>query len=102
MSWQVYNSIAMISLSNLPNIGKALEQKLKKVGITTVEELRNAGAENALIRIRTIDDTACYNMLCALEGAIRGIRWHSLPKERKEELKQFLKMKNIPLTPLNK
>ena len=92
----------MNALSHLPNIGKTLEQKLIEVGITTPEELRNAGAENALLRIRTIDDTACINMLCALEGAIQGIRWHDLPKERKEELKQFLKMKNIPLTPLNK
>jgi len=89
-------------LSHLPNIGKVLEQKLKEVGITTPEELRNAGAENAFIRIRTIDDTACFNMLCALEGAIRGISWHDLPKERKEELELFLKLKNIPLTPLNK
>ncbi len=92
----------MISLSNLPNIGSVLEQKLKEVGITTPEELKNAGAENALIRIRAIDDTACFNMLCALEGAIQGIRWHDLTKDRKEELKQFLKMKNIPLNPLNK
>jgi DNA transformation protein and related proteins len=92
----------MTLLSNLPNIGKVLEQKLKEVGITNAEELKNASAENALLRIRVIDDTACINMLCALEGAIRGIRWHDLPKERKEELKQFLKMKNIPLTPLNK
>jgi len=92
----------MIPLSILPNIGKVLEQKLKEVGISSQEELKNAGAENALLRIRAIDDTACFNMLCALEGAIQGIRWHNLPKERKEELKQFLKMKNIPLSPLNK
>jgi DNA transformation protein and related proteins len=92
----------MIPLSNLPNIGIVLEQKLKQVGISNPEELKNAGAENALLRIRAIDETACFNMLCALEGAIQGIRWHDLSKERKEELKQFLKMKNIPLTPLNK
>jgi DNA transformation protein and related proteins len=92
----------MNPLSTFPNIGKTLEQKLKEVGITTPEELKSVGAENALLRIRAIDDTACINMLCALEGAIQGIRWHDLPKERKEELKQFLKMKNIPLTPLNK
>ncbi len=39
-------------------------------------------------------------MLCALEGAIQGIRWHGLSKERKEELKQFLKMNDIPISPL--
>ena len=90
----------MGNLSSLNNIGKTLEQKLIEVGITTPEELKNAGAENALLSIRAIDETACFNMLCALEGAIQGIRWHDLPKQRKVELKQFLKMKNIPLSPL--
>ncbi len=75
----------MAILSHIPIIGKTLEQKLIEVGINTHEELKNAGAENALLRIRTIDDTACINMLCALEGAIQGIRWNDLSKERKEE-----------------
>lgn len=87
----------MNNLSDLPNIGKTLQEKLFKVGITTPDELINTGSENALLQIRAIDESACFNMLCALEGAIQGIRWHSLSKERKEELKQFLKMKNIPI-----
>ena len=88
----------MKTLSDLPNIGKTLQEKLIKAGITTPQELRNTSSENALLQIRTIDESACFNMLCALEGAIQGIRWHGLPKERKEELKQFLKMKNIPIS----
>jgi len=87
----------MNNLSDLPNIGKTLQEKLIKVGITSPDELINTGSENALLQIRAIDESACFNMLCALEGAIRGIRWHELAKERKEELKQFLKMKNIPI-----
>ncbi len=88
----------MDSLSKLPNIGKTLEEKLNKVGITTPQELINTGSENALMQIRAHDESACFNMLCALEGAIQGIRWHGLSKERKEELKQFLTMKNIPVS----
>lgn len=87
----------MNKLSDLPNIGKTLEQKLISVGITTPQELINTGSENALMQIRAIDKSACFNMLCALEGAIQGIRWHGLSKERKDELKQFLVMKNIPI-----
>ncbi len=87
----------MNNLSDLPNIGKTLQEKLIKVGINNPEDLINTGSENALLKIRAIDESACFNMLCALEGAIRGIRWHELAKERKEELKQFLKMKNIPI-----
>ncbi|MCD4730904.1 MAG: TfoX/Sxy family protein [Bacteroidales bacterium] len=63
----------MKTLSDLPNIGKTLEGKLIKAGITTPHELINTGSENALLCIRAIDNTACFNMLCALEGAIQGI-----------------------------
>lgn len=87
----------MNNLSDMPNIGKTLQEKLIKVGISTPEELIETGSENAIIKISTIDESACFNMICALEGAIQGIRWHGLAKERKEELKQFLKMKNIPI-----
>lgn len=90
----------MENLSDLPNIGKTLHEKLIKVGITSPQELINTGSENALLQIRAIDESACFNMLCALEGAIQGIRWHGLSKEKKEELKQFLKIKNIPISPL--
>lgn len=87
----------METLQSLPNIGKTLAKKLDKVGIKTPEELIEIGSENALLRIREIDKSGCYNMLCALEGAIQGIRWYGLSKERKEELKEFLRLKNIPL-----
>lgn len=87
----------MDSLSSLPNIGKTLEEKLIKVGINTPDELISIGSENALIRIREIDKSGCYNMLCAIEGAIQGIRWHGLSKEKKEDLKEFLRLKNIPI-----
>jgi len=86
-------------LSSMPNIGKILEDKLIKVGINTPEELISLGSKNALLRIREIDQSGCFNMLCALEGAIQGIRWHGLSKEKKEELKQFLKLKDIPINP---
>ncbi len=76
-------------LANLPNIGLTLAEKLKLVGISTPSDLLNAGSENAMIKIKTIDKDACINMLFALEGAIQGIRWHSLDKNRKIELTEF-------------
>ena len=86
----------MNKLSDLPNIGTVVETKLKKVGIETPEQLIELGAEQAFIRLRSVDEGACLSMLCGLEGAVRGIRWHQLPKERKEELKSFIKMKQYP------
>ena len=62
----------MGELAKLPNISKVNEEKLLAAGIDTPERLRQLG-----------------NMLYALEGAIRGVRWHDLPKEVKDELKAF-------------
>ncbi|MEN6379780.1 MAG: TfoX/Sxy family DNA transformation protein [Methanofastidiosum sp.] len=47
------------------------------------------GSKEAFIRIKTIDDTACFSMLQGLEGAIQGIRWNHLPEPIKKDLKQF-------------
>ncbi len=81
----------MKALTELPNIGKVLAQKLTEVGINTPDELISTGSENAFIRIRTVDPEACIDMLYALEGAVQGIRWHSLPSSRKEELTAFFR-----------
>lgn len=82
-------------LTRLPNIGNVLAEELIQAEIDTPEKLKEIGTEQAFIRILSIDETACMSKLQAIEGAIRGIRWHELPKERKEELKQFFRMRKI-------
>ncbi len=82
----------MSELHKLPNIGKTLADKLKRAEINSGEDLINIGSEQAFIRIETIDESACINMLYALEGAVQGIRWHGLSQERKKELKDFYDM----------
>ncbi|MDR1802551.1 MAG: TfoX/Sxy family protein [Treponema sp.] len=79
----------MARLSEMVNIGKVLEKQLNEIGINTFEKLRKTGSKNAWLKIRHIDSSACYNRLCALEGAIQGIRWHNLSEENKNELKEF-------------
>ncbi len=83
----------MKQLTDLPNIGKTLAEKLNSIGIKREQDLKELGSENAIIKIATIEDGgACINMLYALEGAIEGIRWHGLDKDRKQELKEFYRM----------
>ena len=82
----------MSDLTQMPNIGKEVALKLYEVGIYTAEELKAVGSENAFMRLRAIDSGACFCMLCGLEGAIQGIRWHNLSPERKLELKHFINM----------
>lgn len=81
----------MGDLSKLPNIGKVLEKQLNEVGIYSIEELKKIGSKKAWIKIKNIDESACLNRLCALEGAIRNIRWHDLDGSIKNDLKEFKK-----------
>ncbi|NYT13701.1 MAG: TfoX/Sxy family protein [Candidatus Methanofastidiosa archaeon] len=78
-----------MELTELPNIGKEVSKKLIAVGIDTPEKLIELGSKQAFIRIKSIDDTACFSMLQGLEGAVQGIRWHHLPDPIKKDLKQF-------------
>ncbi len=86
----------MSELTALPNIGKEIERQLIKVGITTTDELRHVGAENAWLRIQANDSSACVNRLMGLEGAVCGVKKALLPEERKAELKQFYNEHKIP------
>jgi len=69
-------------ISDLPNIGKVLEEKLNAVGIKDVSTLKTVGSVEAFKKIQCqVDSGACDCTLFALEGAIQGIRWHELDKE---------------------
>lgn len=79
----------MGELSKLPNIGKEVERQLNELGITTYEELKSLGSEQAWLKIQSIDESACIHRLLGLEGAIQGMKKTLLPEERKAELKTF-------------
>lgn len=90
----------MDDLTKLINIGKVAAEKLAAAGIRTPQELRTAGSVGAILRVRaTSDPGACCSMLYALEGAIRGVRWHDLPREERERLRKELEeagKRNLP------
>lgn len=79
----------MANLSELPNIGKVLEQDLIKAGIKTPVELKDVGSKEAFLSIWENDSSVCLSELYALEGAVQGIRWHGLDEAKKIELKKF-------------
>lgn len=79
----------MGELAKLVNIGPTLEKQLAQAGITTPEELKTAGSREAWLRIKAADSSACIMRLSALEGAIRGVRWHNLDADVKAELSAF-------------
>lgn len=78
----------MKTLTDLPNIGMVVARKLEAAGIATPEDLKALGSVEALrrIRVENEEDTPCRGMLSGLEGAIRGVRWHAIPKSERDEL----------------
>jgi len=79
----------MSELTKLPKIAAKLDGQLADVGITTINELKQIGSQEAWLRILARDPSACLMRLLSLEGAIRGIRWHNLDDETKASLKEF-------------
>ena len=79
----------MTKLTAMKNIGAEMERKLRAVGIDTPEKLLEAGAEGAFFQLKTLFPKVCLVHLYALEGAIRGVEFNSLPPDRKRELKAF-------------
>ena len=74
-------------LTKLPNIGLSLAKELNSIGVFRAEQLKQIGSAEALFAIRGTSGKGCMNMLYALEGAIRNIRWHHLTDKEKLEAK---------------
>ncbi len=83
-------------ISTMKNLGPACEQDLARAGITTVEQLKRLGAENAFVKMLVARKAAgvsakCVNAayLYALYGAIHNLDWRDLPEEKKKHFKEF-------------
>lgn len=79
----------MAELISMMNIGKEMAKKLDSVGIGSAEELVSSGAEQAFLKLKERYPNICLVHLYALEGAVRGVEFNSLPESRKRELKEF-------------
>ncbi len=75
----------------MPNIGEELEKRLIKVGISSPLQLIEKGSIAAFQLLHAADREICINMLYALEGAVRNIRWHKLEKTTRKELEFYYK-----------
>ncbi|MBL8599472.1 MAG: TfoX/Sxy family DNA transformation protein [Devosia sp.] len=72
----------MAAIEDSPNIGKVLGQRLRTVGIDTREKLEAMGDADAFRRLcARFPEDACIHTRLALAGAVRGIRWHDLPRD---------------------
>ena len=85
----------MSELQSLPNIGKALDQRLQTIGIQSIEDLNALGSVETVIRLNIHNMYACVNTLYAIEGAIRGVRWHELSKKDRDVLREEMKSRDM-------
>ncbi len=73
-------------LEQVVNVGPKLAAGLRQVGIPSLDELVDRGSIEAWELLRAAGLFDCCSSLFALEGAIRGVRWHHLPDELRAEL----------------
>jgi DNA transformation protein and related proteins len=69
------------------NLGPVLSERLRSVGVTTLEELKRLGSLPTwqLIADQTPDEERTHTLL-ALEGAIRATRWTAINQADRERL----------------
>lgn len=78
-----------MTLTQLQNIGKEMERKLKFIGIETAEELKEVGSKEAFHRLKVAYPQVCLVHLYVLQGAIDGVEYNKLSEEMKADLKVF-------------
>lgn len=84
------------TVSEMRNLGPAVENDFAAVGVTTAQQVIDLGAEDAFVQMllgrRELGRSAkCCNALYlyALHGAIHDIDWRELPENLKAKFKKF-------------
>lgn len=81
----------MSEIETMPNIGKVLGKRLRTVGIDTREKLEAMGDAKAFLKLcAEFPEDACVHTRLALAGAVRGVRWMTLPKAVQAEVARGL------------
>jgi DNA transformation protein len=76
-------------LAALRNLGPVSAAWLEAAGIGSAAELRRLGALEAFRRVAFHrGGDVSVNLLYALEGALRDVRWDLIPREDREALKR--------------
>lgn len=79
-----------MKISDMLNIGKVVEGMLNSVGIETAEQLKEAGTEQAFLKLKAAyPDDCCFHKLMGIESAVQDIKKTEISAERKAQLKNF-------------
>jgi DNA transformation protein len=72
----------------LSNLGPTSAGWLRDVGIETYDDLERLGSVQAFLRVDASREGVSLNLLYALEGALRDVRWDRLPPDVRHELRR--------------
>ena len=75
-------------LSDLLNLGPTSAGWLRDVGVETYEDLERLGSVQAFLLVDASREGVSLNLLWALEGALRDVRWDRLPPEVRAALRR--------------
>ncbi len=89
----------MTESEKMINIGPKSSAWLRQVGIRSREQLVEAGAIGAFIKIKRAGFRPGLNLLYALEGAIHDCHWRDLPEGRRGELQVEAEAASVGLPP---
>jgi DNA transformation protein len=78
---------ATSEILELLNLGPVSTEWLRAVGIRTVGDLEALGSLEAFRLVRSHGFRPSLNLLYALEAALSGIHWTTLPHERRAQLR---------------
>lgn len=80
-----------VRLHTLPNITVSMERWLYRIGITSVEQLKQAGAEKTFLLLKKIKQDLPNRVLFDLAGAINGYHQAVLPRHIRHALGEWLR-----------
>jgi DNA transformation protein len=72
--------------TKLRNIGPKSAAWLRQVGLRTREEIAEAGAVEAFMRVKRAGFKPTLNLLYSIEGALCDCHWQEVPEQRRSEL----------------
>ncbi len=74
------------NLESLPNVGRVIATKLRKIGIRTVSEFLERDPYDVFDELRTeVDPGLCRCALASIVGARYGVKWHEVTAESARE-----------------
>lgn len=68
------------------NLGPKSRALLRRLGIESLEDLREKGAVPTYLEARELEGTASLNLLWALEGAVLGVPWQEVSRTERTRL----------------